>query len=202
MRKKLKLVCGVGLNDSKSPVKIDGKCTYEYKLWVSMLRRCYTEKVIQRHPTYINCSVEDSLLSFNNFRSFISSCVGYRCLDENGRLFQMDKDVLREGEKCYSPDTICFIPTEVNLFLTLRENKRGDLPIGVYYSKRDKKYKSQISRSGKVSGLGHFNTPEEAFRAYKIAKEDQAKVLAEKWKGKIDDRVYLALYNYELNIDD
>ena len=47
-----------------------------------------------------------------------------------------------------------------------------------------------------------FNTEIEAFNAYKKAKEAFVKEQANKWKGKIDDRAYEALMNYEVNIDD
>ena len=53
-----------------------------------------------------------------------------------------------------------------------------------------------VSVNGKVRNFGRFDTPEEAFQAYKQAKTSLAKNLAEKWKGKIDDRVYFSLLNY------
>ena len=40
--------------------------------------------------------------------------------------------------------------------------------------------------------------PEEAFQAYKQAKEKYIKSLANKWKDKIDPRVYEALMNWEV----
>lgn len=50
--------------------------------------------------------------------------------------------------------------------------------------------------------LGTFNTPEEAFYAYKEAKEDYIKEVANKYKDRIDIRAYEALMKYEVNIDD
>ena len=55
---------------------------------------------------------------------------------------------------------------------------------------------------GKQEFLGYFNTEIEAFNAYKKAKESFVKEQAEKWKGKIDERAYDALMNYEVEIDD
>ena len=40
------------------------------------------------------------------------------------------------------------------------------------------------------------------FNAYKVAKEAFVKEQANKWKGKIDDRAYNALMNYEVEITD
>ena len=50
--------------------------------------------------------------------------------------------------------------------------------------------------------LGSFDTPEEAFQAYKVAKESHIKEIADKWKDKIEPRVYEAMYNYKVEITD
>ena len=55
---------------------------------------------------------------------------------------------------------------------------------------------------GKYEHLGSFNAEIEAFNAYKTAKEAFVKEQASKWKGKIDDRAYNALMNYQVEITD
>jgi hypothetical protein len=52
--------------------------------------------------------------------------------------------------------------------------------------------------------LGYYATPLEAFNAYKTAKEEYIKELAEKYfqEGKITERVYNALMKYEVEITD
>ena len=50
--------------------------------------------------------------------------------------------------------------------------------------------------------LGHYKTPEQAFSAYKFAKESHIKFMASLWKDRIDESVYQALINYEVHIDD
>lgn len=52
------------------------------------------------------------------------------------------------------------------------------------------------SIKGKREYLGFYNTPEDAFVAYKNAKENYAKELAVKWKDLVDIRVTEALLNY------
>jgi hypothetical protein len=59
-----------------------------------------------------------------------------------------------------------------------------------------------MSRFKKAIHLGYFYTPDEAFNAYKEAKEAYIKSLAEKWKDKIDPRVYEALMKYRVEITD
>lgn len=64
------------------------------------------------------------------------------------------------------------------------------------------RYRARIQRSNKWESLGTYDTPEEAFYAYKPVKEAYIKELANKWKDKIDPKVYNALMKWEINIDD
>ena len=64
------------------------------------------------------------------------------------------------------------------------------------------KFRAMICTNGIVRRLGRFDSVEEAFNAYKEAKEKYIKEVAEKWKDKIDPRAYEALYNYTVDIDD
>ena len=52
--------------------------------------------------------------------------------------------------------------------------------------------------------LGFFDTPEEAFQAYKSAKEQYVKERATQYfqEGKITQRVYQALMEYQVEITD
>ena len=59
-----------------------------------------------------------------------------------------------------------------------------------------------ISKNSKIINLGTYNTPEEAFDTYKVAKEQYIKEVADKWKNSITERVYQALMNYSIEIAD
>ena len=63
-------------------------------------------------------------------------------------------------------------------------------------------YQSRCNIRGKNYSLGSFKTELEAFNAYKQAKENYLKELANKWKDKIDERAYNALMNYQVEITD
>ena len=84
-----------------------------------------------------------------------------------------------------------------------RENQRGDTPIGVYYNKKMKSYVAFCWTGGKNKEyLGKYNSPKSAFFAYKKRKEEYIKEVADKYKGKIPDKLYKALYNYQIEITD
>ena len=55
---------------------------------------------------------------------------------------------------------------------------------------------------GEKRHLGSFSTIEKAFEAYKEAKEQCLKDYADKYIDVITDKVYNALYNYKIEIDD
>ena len=192
-----KLVFGVGINDGKYPAKINGKNTKEYTLWMDILKRCYSEKYHLRRPTYVFCEISDNFKYYSYFYEWCQEQIGFK----DG--FHLDKDLLVKGNKVYSENTCVFIPCELNSLLVKVNVKRGKYPIGVYWDKTRNKFKAQVNLNvGKQKNLGYFNTETEAFNAYKTAKENYLKELAEKWKDKIDLRAYEALMNYQVEITD
>ena len=54
----------------------------------------------------------------------------------------------------------------------------------------------------KQNFLGHYNTPEEAFQAYKQFKENYIKQVADEYKELIPEKLYNAMYEYEVEIED
>ena len=197
MGRKRSLVFGVGVNDWAGNVKVNGKPIMEYDLWQNMLQRCFDEKFKQKYPTYKDVTCSKEWLLMTSFIEDVSKMKGYGLEG-----WQLDKDILQKGNKLYSKDTCCFVPLEVNLLLTKRDKARGEWPVGVYFDKRDGKFVARLSINGKQKNLGLFTTPDEAFFAYKHAKEAQIKVVAEKWKHQLDERVFQALMVYEVSIDD
>ena len=168
-----------------------------YSKWCSMRSRCSKTGWKGKYKAYTGCSICDEWNSFNNFNEWAEN-------PTNGYIdgYHLDKDLLVKGNKIYSPQTCCFIPHEINSMLTNCKKRRGAYPIGV--SKNRNVYCVTLSRYSNVSCIGTFNTPEEAFNAYKIAKEQHIKELANKYfkEGKMTQRVYDALMKYEVEIID
>lgn len=202
MRNKNSKIHGVGVNDYEGIVFSQGKHMYEYSLWSEMIRRCYNEKERYKRLTYNDCQVESFFHSFNNFFNFIKTLTGYNKEDLSGKRFQLDKDLLIKGNKTYSRDSVCFLPKEINSFLTKSNATRGLYPIGVCYHKRVGKFTAQFNSNGKLAHLGVYETQEEAYLVYKAAKEAKARELADKWKQDIDIKAYYALMTYSVHISD
>ena len=117
-----------------------------------------------------------------------------------GNIFQLDKDLLSKGNKIYSENTCVFLPLEINSALAIKDSNHKKFHVGV--RKNRNKYEAICCINSKSTYLGLFDTEIEAFKAYKQAKESYLKELANKWKGKIDDRAYNALLNYQVEITD
>ena len=187
------LVKGVGIFDSELATT-DKEVLMANRVWRSMLSRCYSKKYQEKEPSYIGCSVCEEWLLFSNLKKWF---------DENyvdG--YALDKDILIKGNKVYSPDTCCFVPIEINALFTKNNRARGAYPIGVYKCKN--RFRAYLGMRNKRAFLGSFVTIEEAFNAYKKAKEAYIKEVASKYykEGKITNKVYNALMKYEVEITD
>ena len=173
-----KLVFGVGFNDKTRPATVDGKNVKEYALWQDMLTRCFSDKLQTRFPTYKGCNVSDNFLNYAFFYDWCQEQTGFGKVDEKGRSWCLDKDLLFVGNKTYSETTCVFVPHEINLFFTDSGNARGDYPVGVHFDKASGKFKARCNVNGNQQHLGLFNTPQEAFAVYKPFKENLCKQLA------------------------
>lgn len=82
---------------------------------------------------------------------------------------------------------------------------RNNLPIGVHYNKIKNLYTSECNNgTGKTKHLGCYNTPYEAFNAYKVYKENLIKQIAKEEfeKGNITEKCYKAMIKYKVEITD
>lgn len=192
---KSNLVFGVGKNDSKKSIKEDGKQIWSYTTWMGMLERCYSKNILKHTNRYKDCIVCKEWLNFSNFQRWAEDATnGYK----DG--YQLDKDIIVKGNKVYSPNTCCFVPREINSLIINCKAKRGNLPIGVSLTKRGKYLASHAASNFHKT----FYTPDEAFVAYKSAKELYIQKVATNYfnDGKITERVYKALLNYKIEIID
>ena len=167
-------IYGVATNDAKYMVrsKVKGKyvtCPF-YRKWHSMITRCYSEKFQSRYPSYKGASVCNEWLVFSEFKRWM--------ILQDWSEKQLDKDILSQGNKVYSPEFCIFVSGEVNKLLTNRKLDRGDYPQGVYFSDVDNKYKAQCNIKGKQRHLGFFDTAESASDAYNKHKYKEIKRVA------------------------
>lgn len=187
--KRNKLAYGVGINDSDYNINptIDGKqviCKY-YITWRSMLMRCYCSKYQAKEPTYIGCTVTEDWLTFSNFKKWMET--------QDFEDKQLDKDILIQGNKIYSPETCIFVSPTINSLFTRSDASRGKYKIGVCFKIENGKFLAQCNVNGKRKHLGYYLTEEEAHQAYRIFKQAHIQTLA---LEQSDERLKQAMLNY------
>lgn len=182
-------VYGVGyIGEGEYTTKECGKKTSAYAAWHGVMQRCYDPKMQAKSPTYKGCAVADEWHNFQVFAEWFYSQKYYK----SG--FEVDKDLLVEGNKIYSHNTCCVVPKELNVLFNKSLALKGIEPTGVNYQPRINKFQARVSINGERVYLGVFKCPYEAEAVYKKAKQDYVKTKIEEWKGKVEDSVITALY--------
>lgn len=185
----------IGIGKFK-PCDENGKITKCYYTWMHMLERCYSSKYHEKEPMYKGCKVDEKWHNFQVFAEWYYS----NFYEIEGQRMNLDKDILHKGNKVYSHKTCVFTPHSINILFIKRDKARGECYIGV--TKHWNKFQANLNKDNKTIHLGLYTTHEEAFLAYKKAKEQYIKEVAEKYKSQIPQKLYEALMNYEVEIDD
>ena len=192
-------IYGIGyLGQGKYKVKINDKITNEYTEWRGMLRRCYDKEFQNKHHTYKDVTVDKYFHNFQNYCKWRED----NYYEIEGERMHLDKDILQKGNKIYAPDKCIFVPQRVNELFVKSDAIRGNCPIGVTYDKQINKYIASCQIEGKKKHLGCYNTSKEAFKVYKMFKEQYIKQVADEYKNRIPKELYDAMYKWEIEIDD
>ncbi|HFD2033479.1 TPA: hypothetical protein ACF2DD_002056 [Clostridium perfringens] len=197
-------VFGIGVVGLENTSDKEGKLLKSYNTWKGILERCYDEKYQEKNPRYIGCTVCDEWLYYPNFKKWYDE--NYYEVD-NQRI-ALDKDILNKNNKVYSPNNCVFVPQNINTLFVKCNTKRGEYPVGVSWKEKNKKHQAQCQifdiedNKSKGKYLGLYNTPEEAFQAYKQFKEENIKQVANFYKTQIPSQLYNAMINYKVEITD
>lgn len=162
-----------------------------YIVWSNLLLRTFDNPVREKLPTYKDCEICEEWKNYENFKKWYDD-------PANGYIegYDLDKDLLSDGKKIYSPETCCFLPKHLN-FLLRNKSKRDNLPNGV--SKNGKGYRSCFTYYGKRQ-YKQYSTIKDAEKEYKRLKSIAIKDEAERLYANnlITERVYQGLIKYTL----
>lgn len=165
--------------DCKSP---------EFYRWTNMVQRCYNKKIHKYKPYYKDKSVCEEWLNFANFR------IWYREHIIEGAKVDLDKDILCQGNKVYSPETCVFVEHYINTVFEDRSTKRRIV------ENKEKQYETYMTVLNKNISFGTFNTKEEAEKGYVTGKKNYILKLADSCKGKVQDCLYNAMVNWNVEL--
>ena len=175
-------VACIGLmSDGTEPVLIiNGEETKEYKLWMAMIYRVYSESQLKHHSSYRKCKVCDRWLVYANFLEDIKSLPNYELWLHSDQ-YELDKDLLQHGQefKIYSPTTCMFVPKNVNIRLPKPKKEKAPKPQKIFRlthieSGMYMDYKKQEEVAGKLgvtqSYISKLVKKGETYKGYKIEK--------------------------------
>ena len=190
---------GVGyLGEGKYKFRENNKETRCYHEWMKMLERGYGKLWKERHPTYKDCCVCEEWHNFQNFAEWYYN--NYYSVNEER--MEIDKDILYKNNKIYSPQTCIIVPQRINILFVKSDKIRGDYPIGVHKHKNGTYVTQCDFNDSRKRYLGCYSTIEEAFNVYKMEKERYIKQVADEYKSYIPEKLYDAMYKYEVEISD
>jgi hypothetical protein len=133
-----------------------------------MLNRCYSKRPGKHRVNYAGCSVCPEWRKFSAFREWMSA------QDWQGK--DLDKDILFEGNRVYSPNTCIFVSPQLNKFLTHSSKKSRRFPVGVSWNSWRGKFHAYCNNpfTEKPDFLGWFTSAEEAHEAWRRRKNELA----------------------------
>lgn len=177
-----------------------------YNDWRNMLGRCYSEDDVntdglvhsarseytdeREYEVYHCCEVDERWFNYQNFSEWFEENK-YEC-DER---LQVDKDILFPNCKIYSPETCLLVSHRINVLFMNKKNDRG-LPNGIRRTKG-----GRYSAKYNLENLGTYDTLEEVYAIYAIKKKENILRYAEEYKNIVSEKVYNALVNYEVRIE-
>lgn len=193
--KKRQLIKGVGILDVDFSQTYDFETRHTYEVWMDILYRCYSHRRSKKQMAYKDCYMCDEWKRFSNFKKWFDA----NYVDG----YAIDKDLICKGNKCYCPEYCVFVPQSINNVILTKKRSNHNLPVGVYETPNGT-YSVKLRKYGKSVTVGTFNTTEEAFNAYKEAKEAYIKEVANEYytKGLITKRVYDALCKWTVETTD
>lgn len=170
-----------------------------YSRWAGILERCLVSDE-NFCPAYQESELDEIWYNYSEFKLWFFSQPILSKLKVAD--LHVDKDLLVQGNKNYSPELCCLIPKQLNSAIVIRNTSNTGLP-GVSH-RNDYPGTYRASSSAIVDGrrrtkyLLSSKDPLECFYAYKEFKEAYFKDLAEKWKEILDNNQYEALYNRKI----
>lgn len=168
---------GVGPYNSTRNIKA-------YKHWIHMLQRCVGDDYVFRN--YFDKSVCKEWECFQSFAEWAESQNGF-----DKPKWQLDKDILLQGNKVYGPSTCCFVPARINSLIIKSNDTEG------FWSEKDKRWYFSYRESDSTKVRKGFKDQIEGKIWYAEGKERVVKEVADRYKNLLDERVWLALHSWK-----
>lgn len=169
-----------------------------YNIWRSLFSKCYDNKYKLKNK---QIEVDPLWYDFQNFAKWYHNNY-IPGLKRTNIKFKLVNFLIDKNAKFYGPNTCCFIPEEILPIINCScKANRGKYPIGVH-KLRNNKFGAILTKENKPIYLGSFYSIEEAFQVYKEAKEEYIQSFAYKYYFELNEKIFQALINYQVEITD
>lgn len=160
----------------------------QYNQWFDMLQRCTSVRIKSKKPNYLKCTAQPGWVNYDTWLLWANKQRGFNQIDLDGKLFQLDKDLLGSGNY-YGEVSCCFLPKEINQMLLITFNGFAVLPNG--------SYRVVGSIKGKGVHIACVATLEEGIKLLASHKTSLIKQAVDKYTDFLDDSIKHALVNYD-----
>lgn len=149
------------------PIPMHCHTTRSFQLYADVKQRTRVNLSPAR-ASYEGCT--NDFLDFQEFAEFCNSEFGFD-RKRSGRFWNLDKDILKLGNKSYSKDTCIFVPNDINTVFINHQSSRGKYPLGVKWQNNGPNpLLSSYKDNGKQVYCGLFDDPMEAHRPWQVGK--------------------------------
>lgn len=178
--------CGKGYVGCAKAVEGDREA---YVKWANMMQRCYNTKSYQGKAFYEGVTVCEEWMNFSNFKLW------YRQNKHDDRKYDLDKDILFQGNTVYSPDTCCLVTHYIN---TMFEKRNDEMSTTITLNEEINMYEATYCLLGSKKTVGVYTTEEEAKQGIREYKKQHILEIAEKLKGNVPDKLYNAMKAWQV----
>lgn len=160
-----------------------------YRKWVNMMQRCYSEATHRIKPYYKGCEVCEEWWNFSNFREW------YRENIIEGRKFDLDKDILIQGNTVYSPTTCSLVTHYANTIF-----QRRGIETNIVHNNISDKFDASVCILGKTKQIGSSDSRKEAEEMILSYRKELINKFARKNRNKVPYKVYEAMMNWNTEL--
>lgn len=171
---------------------------YLYDLYRDMIKRIYNPRNIYEINSYDKSLLDNRWFTYENFLNWVFNDKG----NNFHYYYNLDKDLIKPGNKIYGPDTCIFLPDHLNKAISINKTTLN-LSQGVIKNKDGKRKYGAVIRSNFFNLKHDFNltfSEAESFLKYAAAKHYILKMYAQIYfnNNEINLKVKKLIENYEI----
>lgn len=185
-------------NSGRHPTRINNKKLKACQLWENLKQRsCEMGKdyLTSRQKSYAGSTCCDEWKDYSVFYEWFEEQKASGRFQEG---WELDKEVLKSGNKHYCPEYCCFIPKALNCILTApKGNTTGFRGVG-RHSDRDCYFVTVHVGDNRIKTKSGFKTPEEAFEFYVEQKKQYILSVLDNYRDVLQEDVIKGIEQWEI----